>query len=60
MREHITIFIIALALTLALFHFFPDWARASCGVKPIRPIMPIGCTKQTAVCIDRRWVWVCQ
>lgn len=59
LKESFIIFLIALALALALFAYFPDWARA-CGLKPLPPLMPLGCTTQWAVCIDGKWVWVCQ
>jgi hypothetical protein len=37
----------------------------ACGIKPIRPIKPIGCGVQVAICFcdsngfNCRWQWVC-
>ena len=43
----------------------PACAASGCGIKPIKPIPPIGCTDMCAQCqcnadgSDCNWVWVC-
>jgi hypothetical protein len=43
----------------------PACAMNSCGIKPLKPIPPIGCTDMCAQCQcdangqNCRWVWVC-
>ena len=36
----------------------------SCGIVPLQPLMPLGCTKQFPVCYcdnnnNCQWIWVC-
>jgi hypothetical protein len=55
--------LIALALASLGFHATSE-AQAGCGVKPVKPVRPVGCKDLVASCQcdDRgncRWVWVC-
>ena len=59
-------FVLASALALALLAFTPaPVVASSCGIKPIKPIPPIGCRDLYAQCLcDSRgqycqWEWVC-
>ena len=55
----------ALTLLLCAIPTADVSARASCGVTPIKPIVPIGCDDLAARCVcdskgnNCKWEWVC-
>ena len=32
---------------------------ASCGVKPVKPVVPVGCKDLLPQCGSRGWEWIC-
>jgi hypothetical protein len=57
----------ALALVVGLFTMLPldACASGSCGLPPLKPLVPLGCDDLVAQCrcdaqgLNCRWEWVC-
>ncbi len=65
MRLATLIALIAGAFVLSSAAPEPACASLGCGIKPIKPIPPIGCTDLCAQCQcdasgkNCRWIWIC-
>ena len=65
MRLATLIAMIAGALMLSSATPGPACAFGGCGLKPLKPLPPLGCTDLCAQCqcnatgSDCRWVWIC-
>ena len=59
------LFVLAAGGAFAVFSATPACAGGQCGVMPIKPIPPIGCTDMQPVCQcdatgrSCAWTWVC-
>jgi hypothetical protein len=57
--------VLALVIWLSTIQLPPAVCAAGCGIKPVKPIVPIGCKDLVAQCrCDARgnncaWEWVC-